>query len=348
MRWLADHGIGETRAVLVENGAPAAIRIWRDPALGAVARYGAVYRARVVSRDKARRLAFLDLGGVEAFLPLDAKGEAPRAGGGARLVREGERVLVRIARESARGKRASAELLEGPASDDEGLVQPGDAPPPATDDRATIDAVIDAALSRFAPVPGGGILSIEPTAALVAIDVDAAERAGAGDAAKFSLDLNIAAGREALRQLRLRALGGVFAIDFVAMSGQRATEALMAALKAQASADPNSVTFAPLSRYGVLEGARAQTWTPLHEVLCDGDGRLSVASCALAALRAIEREGAAQRGAQLRAAVAPEVADWLAQTALDWRSALTERLGARWSLEVRADLARDRCDASAL
>ncbi|MFZ4069795.1 MAG: ribonuclease E/G [Caulobacterales bacterium] len=348
MKWLVDAGIGEMRAVLVENGAPVAIRIWRDPALGAVARNGDIYGARVVSRDKARRLAFLDLGAGEAFLPLDAKGEAPRAGGGARAVREGERLLVRIAREAARGKRASAELLDGPAPDSEGLVRLGEAPPVGTSDRAAIDAVIDAALSRYAPIPGGGVLAIEPTAALVAIDVDAADRAGAGDAAKFSLDLNIAAGREALRQLRLRALGGVFAIDFVAMTGQRAAEALALAMKAQAASDPCSVTFAPLSRYGVLEGARAQAWTPLHEVLCDDNGRLSVTSCALSVLRAIEREGVAQRGRPIRAAAAPDIVAWLEQSPLDWRAALNAQLGPRWTLTPRADLARDRCDVSAL
>jgi Ribonuclease G/E len=348
MRWLVDAGIGETRAVLVENGAPVAIRIWRDPVLGAVVRHGDIYAARVVSRDKGRRLAFLDLGSGEAFLPLDAKGEAPRAGGGARAVREGERLLVRIAREAARGKRASAELLDGPAQELEGMIQPGEAAPAGTQDRAAIDPVIDAALSRLAPIPGGGFLAIEPTAALVAIDVDSADRAGGGDVAKFSLDLNIAAGREALRQLRLRALGGVFAIDFVAMSGQRAAETLLAALKAQAASDPWSITFAPLSRYGVLEGARAQAWTPLHEVLCDSDGRLSVTSCALAALRAIEREGQARRGAQIRAWVAPDVAAWLDLCPLDWRAGLNDRLGARWSLSPRADLARDQCDVTAL
>jgi Ribonuclease G/E len=348
MRWLVDAGIGETRAVLVENGAPVAIRIWRDPAFGAVVRHGAVYAARVISRDKGRRLAFLDLGAGEAFLPLDAKGEAPRVGGGARAVREGERLIVRIAREAARGKRASAELLDGPAPDREGLIEAGETVPEGTNDRAAIDAVIDAALNRLAAIPGGGLLAIEPTAALVAIDVDAADRAGAGDAAKFSLDLNIAAGREALRQLRLRALGGVFAIDFLSMSGQRAAEALVAALKVQAASDPWAVTFAPLSRYGVLEGARAQAWTPLHEVLCDPDGRVSVTSCALAALRAVEREGQAQRGAQIRAAVAPEVAALLDQCPLDWRGALNDRLGARWSVSARAELARDQCDVTAL
>jgi hypothetical protein len=65
-------------------------------------------------------------------------------------------------------------------------------------------------------------------------------------------------------------------------------------------------------------------------------------------LRAVEREGQAQRGAQIRAAVASEVAALLDQCPLDWRGALNDRLGARWSVSARAELARDQCDVTAL
>jgi Ribonuclease G/E len=355
--WLIDAAIGETRAVQFENGLPLAIRVRRDPLLCNALRFGEVYTARLVSKDRARRLAFVDCGPgrPEAFLALDMKGEARRAVGGARAVREGELICVRIAREAVRGKAAIAELLDQPAgetprrmaraADDVAL---DGAKPADPDTRAKIDAAIEEALTQIAPIPGGGRLIIEPTAALVAIDVDAGERAGGQDSAQFSLALNRAAGAEALRQLRLRGLGGLFAIDFPTMSGQKAADTLLADLKQHAARDPWGMQLAPLSRFGVVEGARGQLNTPLHEVLCDVGGQASVITAALAALRAIEREGAARRGDTLQADVATEVAAWLDTCPLDWRAALNDRLGARWTLHAKADLARDQCHVRAL
>jgi Ribonuclease G/E len=270
-------------------------------------------------------------------------------------LREGQGVIVGVTRESARGKNPVVEVSEvghdGEAphriaqhAADEALVLARAADAAM---RAKLDAAVEDALARTAPIPGGGALTIEPTAALVAIDVDSGARAGSGDPERFALDLNVAAAAEAARQLRLRNLGGLIAIDFVSMRAKSHAKHLEAAVKAAFENDPWSVQFGALSRFGVFDLARAQLCTPLHERLRDSDGRLSVETVALMALRAIEREARAQTGRQIACAVSPEVKAWLDAAEIDWRAQLSNSIGMRWTLEA-APGPRDRIDARAL
>jgi Ribonuclease G/E len=351
-----DAAIGETREALVQNGRPIALRVVRASDEGRRARWGEIYCARVREIDRRRRGAFLDLGlrNEQGFLPLGEDGKA-RMRRERVALREGQGVIVGVTRESARGKNPVVEVSEvghdGEAPHriaqheaDEALVLARAADAAM---RAKLDAAVEDALARTAPIPGGGALTIEPTAALVAIDVDSGARAGSGDPERFALDLNVAAAAEAARQLRLRNLGGLIAIDFVSMRAKSHAKHLEAAVKAAFENDPWSVQFGALSRFGVFDLARAQLCTPLHERLRDSDGRLSVETVALMALRAIEREARAQTGRQIACAVSPEVKAWLDAAEIDWRAQLSNSIGMRWTIEA-APGPRDRIDARAL
>jgi ribonuclease E len=353
--WI-DAAVGETREALVRDGKPIALRIARASDAGRRARWGELYCARVREVDRRRRGAFLDLGLAQApgFLPLGEDGRVRMARERTPL-REGQGVIVTVVREAARGKSAVLELQEighdGEAPhrigchecDEElALAKAADA-----QTRTKLDAAIEDALARTAPVEGGGALTIEPTAALVAIDVDAGGRAGSGDPERFALDLNIAAAYEAARQIRLRGLGGIVAIDFVSMRAKAHTKQLDDGVRAAFASDPWNVQFGGLSRFGVYEVSRAQLRTPLHEQMRDADGRLSVETVALMALRAIERGARAATGRQIACTVAPEVKTWLDAGEIDWRSELSGRIGMRWSLDA-APGPRDRLDARAL
>ncbi len=213
--------------------------------------------------------------------------------------------------------------------------------------RTKLDALIEDSLVRTAPIPGGGALTIEPTSALVAVDVDAGGRAGAADPERFALDLNIAAAQEAARQIRLRNLGGLIAIDFVSIRAKSHQMHLQDTVREAFAADPWSIQFGGLSRFGVYDLSRAQLRTPLHEQIRDADGRLSAETVALMALRAIEREARAQTGRQIACTVAPEVKAWLEGAEFDWRGELNNRIGMRWTLDA-APGAREKIDARAL
>ncbi len=350
-----DAAIGETREALVRDGRVIALRVLRAHDEGRRARWGEIYAARVISVDKRRRGAFLDLGLKEdqGFAPFDQDGRV-RVGRARVALKEGEGVVVSVAREAARAKNPVMEVRADPFPGAIGrLARPErdeslEAAKPDLTARARIDEAIEEALSRTAPIPGGGALTIEPTAALAAIDVDAGARAGTGDPERFALDLNRAAALEAAHQIRLRGLGGVIAIDFVSMRRQQSRQALEAALKSALADDPWQVRFAPLSRFGVVELARAQLERPLHEVLNDRDGAPSVETTALALLRAIEREGRAMTGRRIAAQAAPAIVQWLETAPLDWRGALTERIGPRFTLEPALAFPRTRTDVRAL
>ncbi len=351
-----DACVGETREALVRAGKPMALRIARASDEGRRARWGEIYVARVREVDRRRRGAFLDLGlgQAQGFLPLGEDGRA-RLGRERVALTQGAGVAVGIVREAARGKGAVAELREtgheGQAPHriaqpecDEELAQARPADPQT---RAKLDALVEDALARFVPLPAGGALSIEPTAALVAIDVDAGGRAGSSDSERFGLELNLAAALEAARQIRLRNLGGIIAIDFVSMRAKAHMKQLDEGVRAAFAGDPWSVQFGGLSKFGVYELTRAQLRTPLHEQMRDGDGRLSLETVALTALRAIEREGRAQTGRQIACSVAPEVKAWLDAGEIEWRAELSGRIGMRWGIEAQPG-PRDRVEARAL
>ncbi len=357
--WI-DAAVGETREALVAEGAPVALRIARASDQGRRARWGEIYCARVREIDRRRRGAFLDLGLRDApgFLPLGQDGHA-RIGGQRLALTQGAGIIVAITREAARGKSAVVEARESGYDGEppHRIAQPecdealATAKPADAATRSKLDAAIEAALARTAPIPGGGALSIEPTAALVAIDVDAGARAGSGDPEHFALELNIAAAGEAARQIRLRNLGGIIAIDFVSMRAKAHAKQLEAAVRAAFADDPWSVQLGTLSRFGVFELARAQLRAPLHEMLREADGRLRTETAALMALRAIEREARATIGRQIACTVAHEVKAWLDAAEINWRAELSGRIGMRWMIEAAPGGAfwpRDKIDARAL
>lgn len=347
-----DAAIGETRQVLVRDGRPIALHVMRWSDRGRRALWGESYLGRVRTIDKSRRGAFIDLGLGDAmgFLRLNAQGKV--AGG---AVVEGQSIVVTVGRESAREKSAVVQFVRhGEAGapqrlrrheSDEDLERAVAADALV---RERIEAVVDAALERTAPIPAGGVLTIEPTAALVAIDVDAGARSGSPDAERFARDLNFAAADAAMRELRLRNLGGIVAIDFVSQRDRESREAIVAALKAAAAEDPWGVVVAPMSRFGVVEMSRGQLRTPLAERLLDRDGRPTAETIALKALRAMEREARQARGREVVARLAPEVVAWLEAGAIDWRPALQSRIGPRWRLVAEQGASRERIDVEAV
>jgi Ribonuclease G/E len=355
--WL-DGAIGETRYVLARANTPLVLVITRWTDAGRRARWSEVYVGRVRSIERTLRGAFVDLGlkDEQGFLPLDGAGQTMRGRNQKYQVREGETLIVRVAREGVRGKGSVLALVE-PAPAGAALTriarteddEERDAAKPANQEtRSRIDEAIEEALSRQVSLPGGGLITVEPTAALTAIDVDAGARKGSPDPERFARDLNIEAAQEAMRQLRLRAQGGLAVIDFVAMRRADSRKAVETALKIAGADDPWGPQFSPMSRFGLVELSRAQYMRPLRDVLLDGDGRKSVETVALEALRAIEREAAFSRGAKVIAGVSREVAEWLNADHIAWRPALNDHIGARWELEIAKGGARERLDVRAV
>ncbi|CAK0767356.1 Ribonuclease E [Azospirillaceae bacterium] len=116
-------------------------------------------------------------------------------------------------------------------------------------------AIAELRQSRVA-LPEEGSLIIEPTAALISIDVNGGARAN-------PLQANIDAAREIARQIQLRNLGGVIVIDFINMRRREDNEKLLETLKAEVADDPGATQVYGMSRLGLVEMTRRRRGAPL-------------------------------------------------------------------------------------
>ena len=162
---------------------------------------------------------------------------------------------------------------------------------------AVFDEVLEgefAALAESAaPLPGGGVLHIQTTRALTALDVDSA---GAGDGlARF----NEAALPEIARQIRLRNLSGAILLDVAGLSPKR-RQALLEPLRAALRPDALA-RLVGLTGLGLFEIVRDRIHPPLadilHTPLAEG----------LAALRQAPRDAASRPAERLSLAARPDV-----------------------------------------
>jgi Ribonuclease G/E len=151
-----------------------------------------------------------------------------------------------------------------------------------------------AALSESAvPLPGGGVLHIQTTRALTAVDVDSG---GAGDGlARF----NETALPEIARQIRLRNLSGAILLDVAGLSAKR-RQALLEPLRAALAPD-RLARLVGLTGLGLLEMVRDRIHPPLAEIL-----HTPLAE-GLAALRQAVRDAAARPAQRLMLEARPEV-----------------------------------------
>lgn len=131
-------------------------------------------------------------------------------------------------------------------------------------DRLGLWDEIDALRAPRADLGGGGWMAIEPTAALVAIDVNTGADLTAGAAARA----NLAAAADLARQLRLRGLGGQITIDFAPMR-KTDRKAVESALKRALNSDPVRTTLAGWTPLGHLEMLRKRERRPITEGLGD-------------------------------------------------------------------------------
>jgi len=348
---LVEENIGETRAAVVENGRMVELHLDRWSEQGGRALEGEIYRGRVRRVEPALNCAFVDIGiGEDGFLPFGKSGR-PKG------LHEGAAIGVRVSREAHSEKGPNLSLADVEEGEAPQCVEPA----PILAQRLVaafkeaeavwadetdfdLEAAFDEALDPMVKIPGGGSLYIEQTRAMTTIDVDADGRKGQGDAAKLSAALNMSAAKESARQIRMRGLGGIVAIDFVSMRGQPDRKAVEQALRQAFKKDRAKVDVAALSQFGVGELARQRRGRSLAEQMLDKSGALSVETRALAALRRLEGEGRARGGKRLSLQIPEDVKAWLEAESIDWRSAMTDRIGPRFELEAKENFRFDQVD----
>jgi ribonuclease E/ribonuclease G len=183
------------------------------------------------------------------------------------LVAEGPGAVIRLLVESAElphlieiADGAARAQAEGWATDfGVGLAPTGspDGDPFAPRD---LHGRIEELLRPEVPLPGGGAIIIEPTRALVAVDVDAGANA-------TPLQANLEAAREIARQIRLRHVGGIVVIDFVTMRREQDRKNLLSALRQAVSQDPVPTHLYGMSALGLVELVRERRGLALSQLL---------------------------------------------------------------------------------
>ena len=209
-------------------------------------------------------------------------------------------------------------------------------------EREGIEAAIEALLEPRVALPSGGYLLIEPVRTLTAVDVNTGGAEGRGGPAAQALAVDLEAAVEIPRQLRLRGLSGLIAIDFLPLSDLAARKRVVAALKRGLEDDPQpGRVFAP-RRSGLVEMTRRRSRPALHEILTEpcgigGSGRVKdPVTRAYEALRALARAAARNPGRRVALAAEPRVLAALQGPAARARELVEERLGRALDLRAQA------------
>ena len=130
-----------------------------------------------------------------------------------------------------------------------------------------VDSQADKALEKFVWLKSGGSLVIEETEALTVIDVNTGKNVGGRVPDDTIFQNNCEAAREAMRQLRLRDIGGIIVIDFIDMRRAQDREALLEVLRECASRDRNHTVVVDMTSLGLVELTRKKARQSLSRQL---------------------------------------------------------------------------------
>ncbi|MBX7496205.1 ribonuclease E/G [Qipengyuania sp. 6B39] len=164
----------------------------------------------------------------------------------------------------------------------------------------------------------GGYLVINPTEALVSIDINSGRSTKEHNIEQTALHTNLEAAREIARQLRLRDMAGLVVIDFIDQEHHSNTRKVEKAMKEALKNDRARIQVGRISSFGLMEMSRQRLRTGVLEATtrdcphCDGTGLVRTASSAgLSALRLIEEEAAKGKGTIITLAASTEAAVYL-------------------------------------
>ncbi len=164
----------------------------------------------------------------------------------------------------------------------------------------------------------GGYLVINPTEALVSIDVNSGKATKERHIEETALKTNLEAAVEVSRQLRLRDLGGLVVIDFIDMEERRNNRKVENKLRDALSSDRARIQVGRISSFGLLELSRQRLNPSLTEAQfetcphCDGSAVVKTLDyAAISSMRALEEEGIKGRVAELSLNVPNAVAVYI-------------------------------------
>lgn len=130
-----------------------------------------------------------------------------------------------------------------------------------------VDRDLERVLSEKVWLKSGGYLIIQPTEALVSIDVNSGKYVSKKEAQKEYLKINLEAAKEIAHQIRLRNLSGIIIVDFINMQSEEHREILLKSLGDAVSEDPVKTTVVDMTKLNLVELTRKKGRRPLHEMV---------------------------------------------------------------------------------
>jgi ribonuclease G len=209
-------------------------------------------------------------------------------------------------------------------------------------DAYDIEAEIRNLFKQRVDLPTGGYLVIQPTEALISIDVNTGRYTGKRDPEATILRTNIEAAREVARQLRLRDIGGIIVVDFIDMETRSNRDKVLHELRTHLGRDRARTRAFAVSELGLIEMTRQRVRPSLWQSMttecptCNGTGRVFRPEVVVRRMeRSLKRAGADHKERQLSVRLHPEVALYLVEQEPNFLRQLEKQTGLE--LEVRDD-----------
>ena len=209
-------------------------------------------------------------------------------------------------------------------------------------DTAGIESEIRDIFKRRCDLPSGGYLIIEPTEALVSIDVNSGRYTGKKDPEKTVLRTNMEAAQEVARQLRLRDVGGIIVCDFIDMETKANRDRVLQELRQHLSRDRARTKAFAVSDLGLIEMTRQRVRQSHYQSsteacpTCNGTGRVLTPETIVRRMeRSVKRMAVEGRRDNLLVKLHPDVAMYVLEQERDLAQKLQK--AANFSLEFRDD-----------
>jgi ribonuclease E len=203
--------------------------------------------------------------------------------------------------------------------------------------RYGVEDQLNAMYQPIVQLKSGGYIVINPTEALVSIDINSGRSTKEHGIEQTALSTNLEAAREIARQLRLRDMAGLVVIDFIDMDHHSNARKVERAMKEALKHDRARIQVGRISSFGLMEMSRQRLRTGVLEAStrvcphCEGTGLVRTASSsALSALRLIEEESARGHGSQITLQASQEATIYI----LNNKRAELAQIEARYHVEV--------------
>jgi ribonuclease E len=208
--------------------------------------------------------------------------------------------------------------------------------------RNHVEEQLQAMYQPVVQLKSGGYLVINPTEALVSIDINSGRSTREHGIEATAVGTNLEAAHEIARQLRLRDMAGLVVIDFIDMENNSNIRKVEKAMKAALADDRARIQVGRISSFGLMEMSRQRLRTGVLEAStrqcphCEGTGLVRTASSAgLSALRMLEDEAGRGRGSVLTLRCSQEAAFYVLNRKRSELAEIEERFGVR--IEVVSD-----------